>query len=118
MSQGFRSLVVWQKGVSLTKEIYIVTDHLPKHETYGLLSQMQRAAVSIPANLAEGSKRGTPKDFAQFIRIALGSAAELETHITIARQIYPSLQTENAENLLNEISGMLVNLLKKVKLNA
>ncbi len=115
MGQGFRNLIVWQKGIVLAKETYALTAKLPKNEQYGLGSQMQRAAVSIPSNLAEGSKRGTKKDFAQFVRIAIGSAAELETQLVIAKEVYPSLRTEVVNSTLREVSAMLVKLLQSTQ---
>lgn len=75
----YKELIVWQKAVELSTIIYKETTSFPSEERYGLQSQIRRAAVSIPSNIAEGSKRGTIKDCASFLRIAHGSAAELET---------------------------------------
>lgn len=79
MKGGYKNLIVWQKSMRLVLDVYAVTVQFPKLEIYGLTSQMRRSAVSIPSNLAEGSKRGSKKDFRNFILIALGSTAELET---------------------------------------
>ena len=87
MIQSYRDLVVWQKSVELSVEIYKITSKFPKDELYGLVSQMRRSAVSIPSNIAEGKNRGTRKDFAQFLRISYGSGAELETQLEIAHQL-------------------------------
>lgn len=86
-SQNFRSLKVWQLGMQLAEETYHLSQHFPKHETYGLGSQIQRAAVSIPANIAEGHAMGSTKDFLRFLAIAQGSLAELETHLMLAERI-------------------------------
>ena len=76
----FRELVVWQKAHHVTRQLYDVTRTLPREEQYGLTSQIRRCAASICANIAEGCGRGTARDFARFIQIALGSASELEYH--------------------------------------
>ena len=75
----YKDLVVWQKAMALVEEVYILTKEFPKEELYGLVSQMRRAVVSIVSNIAEGSRRGSRKDFRQFIIIAYSSGAELET---------------------------------------
>jgi four helix bundle protein len=78
--QGYKDLLVWQKGIQLAKEIYRITQAFPNEEKFGLVSQMRRAAVSIPSNLAEGQARHTTKEFVQFVSHAEGSVAELDTH--------------------------------------
>ncbi len=80
--ESFKQLIVWQRSMELARALYQATNAMPRSELYGLVSQMRRAAVSIPSNIAEGKKRKTRKDFLQFLRIADGSAAELETHFT------------------------------------
>jgi len=85
--QNFRDLHVWQLGMQLAEEVYLLSRSFPKHETYGLASQMQRAAVSIPPNIAEGHATGSTKDFLRFLGIAQGSLAELETHLMLAERI-------------------------------
>jgi four helix bundle protein len=74
-----RDLDVWRTAIDLAKEIYEVTRHYPKEEVFGLVAQMRRCAVSIPSNIAEGAARNSRKEFLQFLHIALGSAAELDT---------------------------------------
>jgi four helix bundle protein len=110
-----KDLIVWQKSIKLCKTIYEITKSFPKEEVYGLTSQMRRSAVSIPSNIAEGRSRGTRKDFAQFLRIALGSASELETQIEIARELsYLNEQNVREINsLLDEVSKMIMGLLKR-----
>lgn len=111
---SYKDLIVWQKGIELVKEIYILTSKFPPAEIYGLVSQMRRSAVSIPSNIAEGRQRSTRKDFVQFLRIAQGSVAELETQIIISKNLFPSYNYVNAENLLNEIQKMLAGMMKKL----
>jgi len=80
---SYRDLIVWKKAVGLAIETYHLTDQFPKEEVYGLISQMRRAAVSVPSNIAEGSIRGSKRDFCHFLRIASGSVAELETQVEV-----------------------------------
>jgi four helix bundle protein len=86
-SRSYRDLRVWKDSVEFVKDIYLITGNFPDNEIYGLTNQIRRAAVSIPANIAEGQGRNSPKEFRQFLGIALGSIAELETHLIIADKI-------------------------------
>lgn len=113
-SKSFKDLVVWQRSIELVKEVYTLTREFPRSEDFALSNQLRRAAVSIPSNIAEGSKRGTTKDFSQFLRIAIGSAAELETQLTIVAQIYSQIQIRPALRLLDEVQKMLVVLLARL----
>lgn len=79
----FKDLLVWQHGMQLTRRMYNVTKNSPLHEQFGLTSQMRRAAVSVPSNIAEGWMKNSPKSFSQFLRISLGSLGELETQLEI-----------------------------------
>jgi len=85
--RGFRQLGVWQKAYEMTLEVYRLTRKFPKSETYGLISQIQRAAVSLPANIAEGYDRNHKKEYLQFLFIARGSLGELETLIMLAKDL-------------------------------
>lgn len=87
MAYPYKELIVWQKSIELVVLIYKFTELFPKPELYGLTNQIRRAAVSIPANIAEGSARGHRKEYCQFVRIAYASGAELETHLTIAKRL-------------------------------
>jgi four helix bundle protein len=87
MVRTFRDLVVWQKAIDLVTEIYRVTQKLPKEEMFGLISQLRRAAVSVPSNIAEGQGRLTEKEFRQFLGNARGSLSEVETQIIIAKNL-------------------------------
>jgi four helix bundle protein len=101
--RDFRNLAVWQKSVEFAKEIYRITEQFPGKERYGLCSQLQRAAVSIPSSIAEGSSRRTSIDFARFLDIAIGSAFEVETQLIISNQI-GYLEKEIFEKLLAELA--------------
>jgi four helix bundle protein len=86
--RNFRNLQVWAEAMELVKDVYQITENLPKDEKFGLTSQMRRAAISIPANIAEGSSRRTSVDFARFLDIALGSSFELETYIELIGKVH------------------------------
>jgi four helix bundle protein len=86
-AQSYRELLVWQKGMKLAKEIYQLTANFPPEEKFGLISQMRRAAVSVPSNIAEGQARNTTGEFVQFISYAEGSLAELDTQLTLAVEL-------------------------------
>jgi len=111
-NRSFEDLIVWQKSLDLVQEIYILTDSFPEKEKFGLVSQMRRSAVSIPSNIAEGSKRGSRKDFSHFLKIDAGSAAELYTQIIISRRLF-NINSKKSEMLLNEIQKMLSVLISR-----
>jgi len=114
--QSYKDLIVWQKSMQLVVAIYKLTEQLPKSELYGLASQMRRAGVSIPSNIAEGKMRGTRKDYRHFLLNALGSGAELETQVEISKRLsfgQPSDYRE-ADRLLEEVMKMLNVLIKKL----
>ena len=85
--KGHRRLILWQKSVRLAVEIHRVSRRLPKHELFGLVSQMNRAAVSIPSNVAEGAARHTTRDYIRFLYIARGSSAEIDTQLRLAEEL-------------------------------
>ena len=86
-AKGFRTLIAWQKAYELTLSVYKLTKEFPKSEIYGLTSQLQRAAVSVPANIAEGYERNHKKEYLQFLYIANGSLAETETYLLLAKDL-------------------------------
>ena len=85
--KNYKELMIWRKGIELVKVIYGLTNSFPKEEKYGIISQITRAAVSIPANIAEGSSRISDKDYCRFLQIALGSAFEVQTYLVIAKEM-------------------------------
>jgi len=115
--KNYKDLVVWQKSMRLATCVYKLVEVFPKNEIFGLSSQVKRSVVSIPANIAEGSQRSSRKDFAQFLHMSLGSCAELETELLIAKQLCfgKELQYNEAESLMIEISKMLKSLIFKLK---
>ena len=117
MAQSFRDLEVWQRAMDLTAAVYELTHSFPKQEIYGLTSQMRRCAVSIPSNIAEGSARATKRDFAHFITMARGSAAELETQLLLAVRLgYISQEThKEVEHLCFRVARMLTRLLESMR---
>jgi len=117
MAHAFRELHVWQQAMDLTTVIYQLTASFPGQERYGLTSQMCRAAVSIPSNVAEGSGRGSKKEFRQFVLIARGSANELETQLLIAQKLCYGDQAHllEAERRCIEVGRMLNGLARFLK---
>ncbi len=109
-NQGFKSLLVWQRAYELVLEAYNLTKEFPRSEVYGLTSQLQRAAVSIPANIAEGYERQHKKEYRQFLSIARGSLGELETYLLLAKDLN-YLSAERYE-LLDSKRGEIARLLK------
>ena len=97
---GYKDLAVWQKSINFTVEIYKLTQTFPKDELYGLTSQIRKAAVSIPSNIAEGNERNSHKEFNQFLHIALGSAAELGTQLLIAKELCAILNNQHSTKLI------------------
>lgn len=113
----YQELLVWQRAMDLVENVYVLTKAFPKDEVYGLSSQMRRAVVSIPSNIAEGSRRGTDKDFCHFPNMAFGSGAELETQFKIAKRLkYCDLKKyEIAEALLDETMKILNGFIVKLR---
>lgn len=111
---SFRELTVWKKSFNLVIDIYRTTSLLPKSEQFGLISQINRCAVSIPSNIAEGQQRNSRKEYRQFIGVAQGSAAELETQLLLVTEIY-KLDTAQLLSSLHEIQKMLYTLNKKLE---
>jgi len=115
--KSYKELIVWQKSIQLCEDIYIATEVFPKNEMYGLTSQIRRSAVSIPSNVSEGQRRGHKAEYVQFLRIAFGSGAELETQLLIALRVgyIQKEQFEKLNSLLEEIMKMLNVLISKLK---
>jgi len=110
-------LDVWSKGITFVVEIYRTTETFPKDEKFGLTSQLRRAAVSIPANIAEGAGRQSPKEFAHFLSNAQGSASEVETELLIAYHLGYLVESryQALRSLLDDIGRMITGLSRHVK---
>ncbi len=108
-SKNYKDLIVWQKSMDLAVLVYDLTKAFPKDELYGLVSQMRRCVVSISSNIAEGSRRSTNKDFRQFVIIAFGSGAELETQLELAHRLEMGKPEQyiKINSLLDEVMRML-----------
>lgn len=115
IARSYKNLTAWQKGMDLVKEMYRITNLLPKNELHILIPQILRAAVSIPSNIAEGYRRGHRLEYSHFLSIAIASAAELETQIAIAKAQYPGIDYSNSEKLVDEIQRILYVTIKKLK---
>jgi len=114
MKQDFRSLLVWQKAIAFVTDIYRATRTFPKDEQYGLTSQLRRAAVSIPSNIAEGQARLTRGEFRQFLGHAKGSLAEVETQLVIAQNLGYLKDPDVLFDRLHEIARILNGLLNSL----
>lgn len=114
MIKSHRDLIVWQKAVAFVTTCYQITKRFPKEELYGLTSQLRRAAVSVPANVAEGHGRDTRPDYARHLSIAYGSLMEVETHLQIARNLDYVSELDH-QRLLADVAevGRLLNGLKR-----
>ena len=111
----YKDLIVWQKSMELARIIYRLTSRFPRDEVFGLTNQIRRAVVSIPSNIAEGFGRGSDREFIHFLRIAKGSAAEVETQILISEDLhYVSPDAQAALSLCDEIVRMLGTMIVKI----
>lgn len=116
--KNFKELIVWQKSIDLVLEIYKITKQFPSEEKFGLCAQMQRASVSIPSNIAEGSGRNHTNEFKQYLGVAYGSSSELETQIIIAKKLYSKFDYIKAESLNLEIQKMINGLINSLKVSS
>ena len=112
----YQDLIVWQKSTELVLEIYKITSKFPKEEVFGLSSQIQRAAVSIPSNIAEGRMRGGNIEFKRFLLIAFASGAELETQLFLVKKLPKTakLDYNKVDSLLEEVMKMLNKLISQL----
>ena len=119
MIKDFKDLIVWQKAMELVTEVYKLVKKLPKEELFALSDQIRRSAISIPSNIAEGQGRNSTKEFNQFLAIAKGSKAELETQLLLCVKIkyLEDSEIETAINLIQEIGKMLNALQKSLTTN-
>lgn len=115
--KSYKELIVWQKSIQLVKEVFILTENFPKSELYGFTSQMRRAAISIPSNIAEGSGRNSIRENIHACAIAYGSALELETQIIISKELKFNQEDKYllVDQLLDEVLKMLNSMKAKMK---
>ena len=120
LTMYYRNTILWQKAMEAARETYRLTPRLPGTENYGMRSQITRAAVSMPANIAEGWTRETVKDKAHFLAIAQGSLAETETLLTLCEDLgwFPQSETQTLRGLLDEVSRILTTLRRKMRTEA
>lgn len=117
--QNYRNLKVWQKAHRVVLDVYKITAEFPSNEKYGLISQIRRSAASVPANIAEGSARGSDADYARFLHIALGSATELDYHLLLARDlglVKPNVYDDISKEI-DIVGRMLNSFIKTLKSN-
>lgn len=117
MKQLFEDLKVWQKGMELVKQVYQVTQDFPRDEMFGMTSQIRRAAVSVPVNIAEGKGRYHTKEYIQFLYTARGSIFEVMTLVKIGQELQyiKQIQSEEIQQICSEIIAMLNGLIQKIK---
>jgi len=114
--KNYKELIIWQRGIEIVKKSYILAKRFPTDEKYGMVSQFTRAAVSIPANIAEGSSRKSDKDYARFLQNALGSAFEIQTYLVIVQQLSwaKKEELEELELLIEEEIKMIHRFINKL----
>lgn len=117
--RDFRNLEIWRNGIELVKQVYQITGLLPTEEKFGLKSQINRAAISIPSNIAEGCSRNSDIEFKRYLEIAMGSLFELETQFIIVQELklIPKDTLESIFELLNKEAKMINSLISKIKNN-
>lgn len=115
--RDFKKLSVWQKSMDFTVKVYLLISHLPVDERFALKSQIQRAAVSIPSNIAEGCSRSSQLEFKRFLEIALGSSYEIETQLILIERLRMLQEPIELIDDIIEIQKMLVGLIKSIKSN-
>lgn len=108
----YKNLEAWKESIKLVKMIYTLTNSFPQHELYCLTSQVRRASISIPSNIAEGMSRFSDNDKSRFIDIALGSLAETETQLIIAKELDYIKNIDEEINQLNKVSALIIGLKK------
>lgn len=103
----YKDLEVWKKSIELVKEVYKITENFPQSEQFGLTSQIKRAVISIPSNIAEESARYSNKETSRFIDIAIGSIAETDTQLIIAKELDYITETKKVDDMLKQVNALL-----------
>ncbi|WP_245584792.1 four helix bundle protein [Pedobacter glucosidilyticus] len=115
MMHNFRQLNIWKDAITIVKDVYILTAKFPVDERFGLISQIDRCSISVPSNIAEGSARGTNKDFAHFLKMSLGSLYELETQLLLAADLNMISESDEIFEKIIILQKMIVNFIKTLK---
>lgn len=117
LEKPYKKLDVWKKSVGLVKQIYELTKSYPRNENYGLINQMRRSAISVPANISEGAARNTKKEIIQFLHMAQGSLSELDTHleISLALGYVKEEALSDLSLLMTDVDKMLTGLIKSLR---
>lgn len=110
-----KNLDAWKQSIEFVSEIYTITDKFPKEEIYGLTNQIRRSAVSIPSNIAEGAARQSDKELIQFLYVALGSLAEIETQLIVAKNLSYLKEADVPSEKLETIKKLIIGLIKYLK---
>jgi four helix bundle protein len=115
--RNFRELQVWNKGIDIVVEVYRITEQLPREERFGLTSQLNRAAVSVPSNIAEGCGRGTDPAFIQFLEYAIGSVFEIDTQLEVVERLklIPSGELNKLKSMIDEEGKMINGLISSLR---
>ena len=111
-----KDLDIWKIGIELVKQVYEITNLFPNEETYGLISQMRRSAISIPSNISEGAARNSKREFIQFLYISLGSLAELETQMVISTELGYVPQNSQIFSQIELLRRKILNFIKYLKI--
>jgi four helix bundle protein len=115
MMHNFRQLNIWKDARVIVKDVYLLTAKFPVDERFGLISQINRCSISVPSNIAEGSARGTNKDFAHFLKMSLGSLYELETQLLLAADLNMISESDEIFERIIILQKMVVNFIKTLK---
>lgn len=115
MKRNHRDLVVWQKSIELVAGVYSLSSDFPKSEQFGLTSQLRRAAISVPANIAEGAARKSSKEYLHFLSIASGSLSELDTLVTLCQRLKYAEDVAKLQTSIDEIAGLVMGLSAAIK---
>lgn len=114
-SHNFRELIIWKEAMKLVKQVYALTSQLPSEEKFGLVSQINRCAVSIPSNIAEGSGRSTERDFLRFLNFAISSSYELETQLILVGDLF-NIESKSTLQELESLQKMIGAFKRKLKI--
>jgi four helix bundle protein len=115
VKRNHRDLVVWQKSIELVAGVYSLSSDFPKSEQFGLTSQLRRAAISVPANIAEGAARKSSKEYLHFLSIASGSLSELDTLVTLCQRLKYAEDVAKLQTSIDEIAGLVMGLSAAIK---